>query len=65
MVQGYLKEIQMKYQGRFICFSESFKEVSRVFQEIIKGVSRKFKGCFKKVSRVFQWSWVSRVFKKS
>ena len=49
MVQGYLKEIQMKFQGSFKCLSECFKEVSssRVFQEILE---EEFQRYFKNVS---------------
>ena len=46
MVQGYLKEIQRKFQERIKCLSGCSKKVFRVFQGSLKSVSRKFQGCF-------------------
>ena len=45
-------------------FQECIKKVFRVFQGSFKGVSRKFQGCFKEISGVFQETLkgVTRVF---
>ena len=49
-VQGYLKKNQREFQ-------ESFKYVSKVFQESFEGVPRKLLGCFKEAERVFRESF--------
>ena len=56
MLQGRLKDVSMKYQGCFMKVAgiESFKVISKKFQECYKGcngVSREYSGAFERDSK--------------
>ena len=63
-LQGCLRDVCLKFQGSY---KGCFKEVLRVLTESFKGVSRKFQECSKEVFRVFPGIFreILRVFQQS